>query len=161
MQYTIHSNSLTKNIENMKKLLFTALLAFWSFLASYGQFNVKMGAGASFWRSGILEAGIGYNWHFLNIGGMVTAHTSSKVTNGVLFQAKIGHEIPIGSNFTVNPQIGYAYNYRSSDFKGMNSGHPLLGIELFKMLREDIGIYGGYVNSGNLSILTAGIRGTF
>lgn len=145
----------------MKKLLFILLLAFWSYLSSTAQLSVKMGGGVSFGKSGIVEVATGFNWHILNIEGVVTAHTSSKITNGVLFQAKIGHEIPIGSSFTINPAIGYAYNYRSSDFKGMNSGHPLLGIELFKMFREDIGIYGGYVNSGNLSIITFGVRGAF
>lgn len=130
-------------------------------LPSKAQFIVNMGGGLSLGRSPVAEVGIGYNWKLVNVTGAIQCHTTSKVTSGVLFELKLGHDIPLGNDWGLNPQFGYSYHYASEQLKYLNTGQTLLGIELYKMFREDIGIYGAYTNTGKLKIISAGVRGYF
>lgn len=145
----------------MKKAISLTALSLCLFCASFSQFRVNMGVGASFGKSPEIEAAVGYNWSLLNITGGMQVHTSSRVAKGALLELKIGHEIPIGNDWGANPYFGGAYHYLSADQKNLNITRPLFGIELYKMFREDIGVYGNYSHSGVINILSFGVKGYF
>lgn len=144
----------------MKKTILTILAAGMIFL-SQAQFKANMGTGYSFGHSPTVEVGIGYSWALFNVTGGFQVHATEKVNSGAVFELKIGHDVPLGNDWSVNPQFGYGYHYASSDLKNLNVGHTLFGVELSKMFREDIGIYGSYSNIGKLSIVSMGIKGFF
>lgn len=145
----------------MKKATFLLAISLSLFSASFGQFKMNAGIGSSFGRSVAVEAGIGYNWKLINITGAMQAHTSNSINQGALFELKAGHEVLIGDIIGVNPFVGYGYHYGSADRKGVNTGHPLYGIEVFKMFREDVGIYGMFSKTGRYKIVSFGLKGYF
>lgn len=136
-------------------LIFLCTLSF----SSRAQAIVKMGTGYSFGRSAEIETAVGYNWPFVSITGGIQVQTSASIKTGVVFELKAGHDIPLGNDWGLVPAFGYGYQYNTSDFKNLNIGRTILSIELYKMIRDDIGIYGAYTNTGRLHIISIGVRG--
>lgn len=145
----------------MKRLLGILILSALAYLASSEQGVAKMGVGLSFGRSPSIEAEIGRNWSLLNVTGGIQVHTSMDRDKGAIFELKFGHLLQISESWFANPFFGVAHHYNSSDFKNLNITRPLFGLEIGKMFREDVGVYGRFTASGNIRILSFGMRGYF
>lgn len=134
-------------------------------LSSKAQFNLSIGAGYSWNRTGAAEAFAGYNTPLINFSAGFQAHTTTVVKNGLVMQLRAGHDFNIDKSVFITPFAGFAYHYLSADDKNLNSSKVVYGLQISKAIvtkfDDNIRFYLSQSKTGEYYFLTVGVMGLF
>lgn len=116
----------------MKK--FFSAIFLMAFIESNSQVHLGLNAGYSVGKSPTLELAAGYDFGVINIQGGFICHLSNLVDQGALFNVKAGHPIRVNELLELEPAIGYATHYKSSDRKELNTSGMMYSLSAYKSI---------------------------
>jgi len=103
---------------------------------SNAQFHIGGLAGYSTNKTATAEVSLGYDFKIIDIQAGMISHISPVVGNGTIFNVRIGHTVNINDYWSIQPAVGAAHYYRSSDNKALNTGSTMYSLYAYKTMER-------------------------
>lgn len=104
---------------------------------SVAQPFVQLGAGYSTRHYATGELAAGYNAGPVFFQGGYIAHITREVDGGAVINARLGTRVFLSEKYFIEPSGGYAWHYRSSDRKELNTRSWIASCYAGKIIRDN------------------------
>lgn len=104
---------------------------------SVAQPYLQLGAGYSTLNYATGELAAGYNAGPVFIQGGYIAHITREVDGGAIINTRLGTRVFLSERYFVESSAGYAWHYRSSDRKELNTGSWIGSVYAGKIINDN------------------------